>query len=346
MGHFLNDSELSVFADQLSMILHSGISVLEGISIMRDDMPKGEGQDILSKIYNTLEESGYLSDALRDSGVFPDYFVEMTAVGERSGMLEDVLSSLSGYYQRQDSFKHSIRDAFVYPLVLLGMLLAVLIVLMTQVMPVFREVFGQLGIEISGVSAAVFRISKVLQVLSIALLVLIIAVSLICVFALRTKKGQEFLSSVVYCLPFGRTSADLLSCSRFSHTLSLALHSGLDIGESFEMAAKLADQKSFQKKTKLAQYLIEQGNDFADSLRESHIFSGLNARMVSIGFRTGSSEEVFERISASCQEEADDRIQSAIGMLEPTLTAVLSILTGLILVSVMLPLLQVMANIG
>lgn len=68
--------------------------------------------------------------------------------------------------------------------------------------------------------------------------------------------------------------------------------------------------------------------------------------MVSIGFRTGSSEEVFERISASCQEEADDRIQSAIGMLEPTLTAVLSILTGLILVSVMLPLLQVMANIG
>ena len=125
MGHFLNDSELSVFADQLSMILHSGISVLEGISIMRDDMPKGEGQDILSKIYNTLEESGYLSDALRDSGVFPDYFVEMTAVGERSGMLEDVLSSLSGYYQSQDSFKHSIRDAFVYPLVLLGMLLAV-----------------------------------------------------------------------------------------------------------------------------------------------------------------------------------------------------------------------------
>ena len=112
MGHFLNDSELSVFADQLSMILHSGISVLEGISIMRDDMPKGEGRDILSKIYDVLENTGYLSEALRDSGVFPDYFVEMTAVGERSGMLEDVLSSLSGYYQRQDSFKHSIRRCF------------------------------------------------------------------------------------------------------------------------------------------------------------------------------------------------------------------------------------------
>lgn len=346
MGQFFSDSELSAFAGQLSMILHSGISVLEGISIIRDDLPKGDVRDILSGIYDVLEDTGCLSDALRDSGVFPDYFVEMTAVGERSGMLEDVLSSLSGYYRRQDSFSHSIRDALVYPLVLLGMLLAVLIVLVSQVMPVFREVFGQLGIEISGVSAAVFRISRILQVLSIALLVLIITISLACMFALRTKKGQEFLSSLVYYLPFGRTAADLLSCSRFSHTLSLALHSGLDMGESFEMAAKLADRKSFQKKTKSAQDLLEQGNDLADSLREARIYSGLNARMVSIGFRTGSAEEVFERISVSCQEEADDRIQSAIGMLEPTLTAVLSILTGLILVSVMLPLLQVMANIG
>ena len=346
MGQFLNDSELAAFAGQLSMILHSGISVLEGISIIRDDIPEGEVRDILSGIYDELENTGFLSEALRDSGVFPDYFVEMAAVGERSGMLEDVLSSLSGYYHRQDSFRHSIRDAFVYPLILLGMLLAVLIVLMTQVMPVFLEVFGQLGIEISGVSAAVFRISGILQVLSTALLILIITISLAIVFALRTKKGQELLSSAMYLLPFGRTAADLLSCSRFSHTLCLAMHSGLDMGESFEMAAKLSDRKSFQKKTKTAHDLMEQGNDLADSLREARIFSGLNARMVSIGFRTGSAEEVLEHISASCQEEADDRIQSAISMLEPILTAVLSILTGLILVSVMLPLLQVMVNIG
>ncbi len=346
MKQILTDNELSAFSSQLAMILHAGISALEGVSIMRDDMPEGEGKEIISAVYDSLEQTGDLAESLRSSEVFPEYFIKMTEIGERSGTLDDVMDSLSVFYSRQDDLMRSIRDALTYPLILLGMLLAVLLVLMSQVMPVFGDVFDQLGIEMTGISSVVFQISNVLQYISIVLLVCIVCLALTCFFALRSGKGKEKLSAAVLYLPIGRTVSELLACSRFSDTLSLALHSGLDMGESFELAAQMTDQKLFREKTKQAGILIEQGNDLADSLKEAGIFTGLNARMVSIGFRTGSAEEALKQISVKCQEEADSRIQSAVSSLEPTLTAVLSVLTGLILVSVMLPLLGVMANIG
>ncbi len=346
MKQMLNDSELSAFAGQLAMILHSGISALEGISILRDDLPEGEGRQILDQVYESLEETGDLAESLRKSEVCPEYFLKMTEIGDRSGTLEEVMTSLSAYYERQYLLIRSIRDALTYPLILLGMLFAVLIVLMTQVMPVFRQVFDQLGVEVSGITDTVFRISSIMQNSAVAVLILVVAALLCCIPALRSEKGRTALFSVISRIPLVKRISDQLACSRFSNALALALHSGLDMGESFEMAAGLVTQEQFLKKITAAGELIEQGNDFGESLRSSGVFTGLNARMVSIGFRTGSAEDALEKISASCQQEADDQVQAAVGALEPTLTAVFSILTGLILISVMLPLLGVMTNIG
>ena len=342
----LTDSELSLFAGQLSMILHSGISVLEGVMIMRDDSPEGSGREIMDVVCQSLEETGELADALGRAEVYPEYFIRMTEIGERSGTLEEVMASLADYYDRQATLTRSIRDALTYPLVLLGMLFAVLLVLLTQVMPVFREVFEQLGIEMTGVSAMVFRVSDILQHGSVILLAVVVALAAGSLAALRTEKGRAKLVSLIRYLPLGRAVTRLLACSRFSKALSLALHSGLDMGESFELAASLTEHTEFRENVANAGRLMEEGHDLAESLRDAGMITGLNARLVSIGFKTGTAETALSQISASCQEEADMRIQSAVGILEPTLTAVLSVLTGLILVSVMLPLLSVMANIG
>lgn len=346
MKKTLTDSELSFFAGQLALILHSGISSLEGISILRDDNPSEEGKEILSAVYESLEMTGDLSRSLRASGVYPEYFLQMTELGERSGTLEEVMDSLCSYYDRQHTLLTGIKDALTYPLILLGMLLAILIVLLTQVMPVFEEVYQQLGIKIGGAASSVFLIGSLLQKAAFGILLLIIAAVLFCFLALRTGKGKEHLISFVQSIPFVNTIRRQFACARFSNALSVALHSGLDISEGFEIARSLTDQKQFQETLGQAAKLIDEGNDFADSLRNAGVFSGMDARMISIGFRTGSAETVLQKISVNCQEDADNKIQNAVGMLEPVLTAVLSILTGVILVSVMLPLLNVMANLG
>ncbi|MCC8137248.1 MAG: type II secretion system F family protein [Clostridiales bacterium] len=346
MRQVLNDSELSFLSGQMAMILHSGISVLEGFTILKEDSPAGEGEEILKEVCDSLEENGDLTEALRGTGCFPEYFIKMAEIGDRSGELEDVMRSLSVYYERQQTLVSSIRDALTWPLILLAMLFAVLAVLMTQVMPVFEEVFEQLGMEISGVTSVVFRMGHLMQGVSAVILVVFVAAVILVLVSLKTPRLRASILGILNRLPFMRTVSSLLACSRFSHTLSLALHSGLDMGEGFSLAAGLADDPHTRESLENASRAMDEGADFGEALRDSGVFSGLNARMASIGFRTGSAETALEEISVRCQEEADSRIQSAVGALEPVITAILSILTGLILVSVMLPLLGVMSNIG
>jgi len=346
MQQVLNNEELAFLSGQLAMILHSGISTLEGISILKEDSPEGEGREILSKVYDSLEETGDLAESMRGTGCFPDYFVKMTEIGDRSGELEEVMRSLSTYYERQQALYNSIRNALTWPLILLAMLFAVLAVLMSQVMPVFEEVFEQLGMEISGVTSIAFRLSNAMQQISAVILVLFVAFVILVLVSMKNASLRNSVMGILNHLPLVRKVNELLTCSRFSHTLSLAFHSGLDMGEGFSLAADLIEDPIAKEKLQKASLQMDEGLDFGEALRKSGIFSGLNARMASVGFRTGAAETALEEISLRCQDEADERIQSAVSAIEPAITAILSILTGLILVSVMLPLLGVMSNIG
>lgn len=342
----LTNEELALFSGQLSMILHSGISALEGISILLEDSSNDEEKKILESVYSTLEETGDLAEALRAPGVYPEYFIHMAEIGDRSGTLEEVLQSLSSHYEREDAISRSIRDALTYPLVMIGMLAAVLIVLIVQVMPVFRQVFDQLGIEMSGAANTLLVLGRGMQRYSVVFLAVFLILVLAGFVSLYIPKGRAAILSFVNRIPIFRNISMLLACSRFSGALALSFHSGLDTDEGFRLASDLIDNASFREKTALAQKKIEEGEDFSAALKEAGIYSGLNARMISIGFRTGASEEALDKIAVSCQEEADIRIQNMVSALEPTIVAVLSILTGLILLSVMLPLLGIMSEIG
>lgn len=346
MQKALNDNELSSLARQLSMLLHSGISALESVSILRDDAASADGKEILDGLYEQLETTGELAEAMKQTGWFPDYFQKMTALGEQSGTLEETMASLASHYERQAALLANIRNALTYPLILLGMLFAILAVLVTQVMPVFEKVFAQLGIEMTGVTSTVFQLTHVLQGLSTVLLLLVLAAAVVSIAALQTSGGRARLSKLVLLLPAARKISLLTACAHFSDALSMALHCGLDVGESFALAGAISAQPLFQEQLKKAEALQQEGEEFVSSLCKAGIYSGMNARLLSIGFRTGDAEDALRDISIRTQEQAEDRLQNTIGRIEPTMTAILSVLTGLILVSVMLPLLGVMAGIG
>lgn len=338
--------ELSVFSSQLSMILHAGISVLEGISILYEDASDEQEKAILERVNTVLMETGELAPALRASSAFPEYMIQMVEIGDRSGTLDEVLDSLASHYEREDAISRSIHDALTYPLVMIGMLLAVLVVLLVQVMPVFHQVFQQLGMELSGAAQTFYVLGQGLQRYALVCFALLLVLAAAVFLMIRLPKGRAFLQDISANIPFIRTISSLLACSRFSGAMSRALRSGLDIDESFHLAADLIDQPDFKEKVALAEQKINEGEEFAEALKQAHVYSGLNARMISIGYRSGASDEALEKISVSCQEEADTRIQNLVSALEPTIVAVLSILTGLILLSVMLPLLGIMSGIG
>ena len=125
--HFLSNREIAAFCDQLSMVISAGIPIYEGISILLDDASDEETRLVLSSINTPLESGSSFHEALVQSGYFPKYVLDMVESGELSGRLDEVLSSLSGYYEREESIQSGIKHAVTYPMLMIAMMFAVLV---------------------------------------------------------------------------------------------------------------------------------------------------------------------------------------------------------------------------
>lgn len=195
-GHkMLSNSEVAVFCEQSGMILESGLSMLEGISIMEEDVEPHNTK--YKKMYEDmrmcLEETGIFHEALTKTGLFPSYVIQMTKIGEETGNLDVVMKGLAAYYEREENTMQDIKSAISYPLMILCMLLAIMLVMVVKVVPVFNQVYEQLGTQITGPGAVLLKAGEALKQYWI------IPTVLLCVFAvgvwwlLKTTKGNVAL---------------------------------------------------------------------------------------------------------------------------------------------------------
>ncbi|MCL2618740.1 MAG: type II secretion system F family protein [Defluviitaleaceae bacterium] len=342
----LSSSEIAAFCAQMSMILRSGISISEGVGIMREDADNTAGRDILGVIHGEAELGMPLHMALAKTEKFPDYVIHMVEIGEATGKLENVMESLSVYYEREEAVSRIVRSALAYPLVMISMMMAVIIILIVQVMPIFNDVFQGLGAQMTGFPLAVMNFGQTLGNYSVGI-VSALAVAVFGFAILRsTGSGREMLDKFKENFFLTRGLYSKIASGRFASAMSLMLASGMDTDKSLEMVHKLVGTPSVRSKIALCQEKLSQGTRFSDALAEVGMFSGVYARMVSVAFKTGSMDSIMEKLAVRYEEETNTQINNIISIVEPTLVAILSVIVGVILLSVMLPLMGIMSAIG
>ena len=345
-GRLLSNEEMVSFCGQMAMILRAGMPATEGLSIMLEDAGQRQGKEILGRMHDTAEQTGSLAQAVRESGVFPRYAADMVEIGERSGRLDEVMASLRDYYAREEEIARGIRGAVTYPLVMIGIMLVIVLVLMTQVLPVFEEIYLQLGGGSGGLSAGALGAGRWVSGAALAVLAVIAAGALALLLARQTARGRRFIAAAAERLPlFGKLSRQI-AASRFASGMALMLSSGLDPEQGLELAERLVDHRDTRRRIGLCREEMAGGADFAEAVARTGILSGMYARMAAIGARTGALDEVLETIAQQYQDEVDARISRLVSILEPTLVAVLAVIVGAILLSVMIPLVSLMAGLG
>lgn len=342
----LSNEELMAFCSQLSMILHAGISSIEGLSIMKEDLPDGEGKKILELLYEQMEMSGNLTESMRKTEVFPEYVCSMTEIGEQTGRLDEVMDGLARHYERERDLTESIKSALMYPAVMLGMLTVVILILVIKVMPVFHEVLQQLGGGLTGISAGILKAGTFLSRYSLAFVILLAVLAAGMAYLGLSEKGRAVFGKWIEQSRLTGKTAEKMACSRVAEALSLCIFSGLDMDQSMEMTEQLVTHSEMKKRIQKCRELMAEGMGMDQALTESKIFSGIYGKMVSVGIRTGAVDQVMSKIAGEYEEEVVQSLQQKVGIIEPTLVAVLSILVGLILISVMLPLMNIMASLG
>lgn len=340
----LTSEELYAFSDEMGMMISSGVSSIQAITMMLDESEGGEEKELLTEMEQVVAESGSLSKAIDQSGVFPDYFVEMAKMGETTGKMDTVLKNLAAHYSREMAISSAIRSAVTYPLMMVAMMLVIIIVLVTEIMPVFNRVFKQLGGTMDGLSAGFLSVGTFMKSNWVILLIILLALVAYMIVANKTNWGKSRRLNMLYKSRRFKSIHSKIATSRFASAMAMTLSSGMDVMQALDVSGRIVDAPDFEAKVEKCKDSFAESMDIGKAFSLSGIFGGLYGKMAILGAKTGNMETVLEKVASTYQEEADEEINDLIAVVEPTLVIILSIIVGIILLSVMLPLLNIMSG--
>ncbi|WP_052446670.1 type II secretion system F family protein [Candidatus Soleaferrea massiliensis] len=338
--------ETALFCAQISLILKSGIPLYDGISTLCESGEDAKARKVFEQITHTVEKTASLYEAVKEAGVFPSYMVNMVRIGEKVGKLDDVMESLYQYYEREAKTKKSIKNAILYPTVLILMMAVVIAILVVQVMPIFTQVFQNLGAEMSAAGTMVMQFGLMAGRIALVLIALIVAVLLVLFIVSRTKSGSVKLERFSGWFPLTKKLSRKISSARFASVLAMMLSSGYHLEEALELAPGIVSDPATRDKIRECQELMDKGVSFPEALVRIKMFSGVYNKMIRVGFQAGQLDTVMNKLTDIYEEEVDDSISRLVSIIEPTMVAILSVVIGVILLSVMLPLAGIMSSIG
>lgn len=338
--------ELSAFCLQISLLLSSAVPLDEGLSVMSEDAASEEEKEMLIHMAEGVELGDPFFKVMEETGVFPQYVVKMAKIGQQTGTLDQMMDSLAKYYEKEHYLMKNIKNAITYPIIMVFMLLVVLVVLFVKVMPIFEEVYVQLGAQLSPVSSSAIRLGGVFSIA-----VLLIACVLVVVLGgiyLASRFGKTFRMIENMQDRIKRKSKIALAVAnrRFTSVLALTLKSGMEMEKGLDLAEELVENSRVQERIKKCGRDLTGGSNYYQAMKDTGLFSGFHIQMIKVGTRSGHLDSVMDEISKNYEQQADAAIDNMIARFEPTMVAVLAVAVGMILLSVMLPLAGILSAIG
>lgn len=332
----------------LSSIIHAGVPLGEAIDILIfNNQKRSLLRKILEEAKRNLQEGHPLSSvfALYPEH-FPAIFVGLIRAGEVSGTLEETLKNLGDQLLRDYELTRKVRSAMVYPAILLGASISIIILILTFVLPRLAASFGQANIKLPLLTMIIIGTSSLLSSHKF----FTIAISIIFFgfwgWFLRKPVGKRFVFIMVSHLPIAKNLFQRLALARFARTLKNLIKSGVSLMEALEIVSVSVGNESYRKEFLHMREELRKGISFADAFRKrEEFFPRLVGSLITVGERTGSLENSLETIADFYDEEVDRTLRTLVTLLEPLLLLVMGLIVGGIAVSVLLPIYQLIGQV-
>lgn len=346
MKRKLNSDEVSFFCEQAALILNAGIPLSEGVEILREDIEDKRMDMLCTVLLEDLNKSEPLSAAMEKTKAFPEYAVKMVKIGEMTGRLENVLRELSSYYSSRAEITRTVRSSVLHPLMLLVMMTAVIVVLITLVIPMFGEIFSQFDSSISETVSGTVDLAYGVGTAMLIVLLVIIAVCAVIAILSQIPSAKRALANFVSVFPLTRKMSKRFSVSKIADAISMMVASGISPDEALENAAALIDDKKLSNKLLECRQKVLDGEYFADVISSAGIFPVMSARSLKIAYSSGSFEEAWSKLAAQCGDAAMESASNIVAFIEPAIVIILTTVIGAILLTVMIPLMNIMSVLG
>ena len=347
MSKGLSGKELSSLSRQLALVMDSDLSLQEGIELVSAQTKSKSVRQLLARVTARLNEGHSLAEAFAQEGrCLPDFYIEMLRMGEQSGNMEKVLSRLADSYEKDAEVSGKVVSAVTYPIILAVLMLCVIVLLIVEVLPMFEEVLASLGGQMPGITRTMLDIGQFIGDYFYILLGIIAVIVIAAVVMRQTPRGRERLDGWALRAPIrGHIQRDI-ACVRFARSLSMLIKSGIGIVESVRMTAATMTNTYIRIRLRKAASDIEKGKTLEAAVSSLGLFPELLLKILAVGESTGHTDDVLDRSAGVMERRLDERLARLTTVLEPALIIVLSLIVGVVLVSVILPVARIMNAVG
>lgn len=333
----ITDNDVMTFTYQLGVLLDAGFPLDRSLSILSDLTEKSRFRELVKDLNSHVRSGKSFSDALsRYPRVFPLFFVNMVKAGEAGGFLEDTISRLSTYLENAQGLKEEVRSALVYPIVLSIFGGAAVVFLLTYVVPMFTQIFTDMGETLPLPTMIMLSISNFLIGYWWGILLVISAVVFSVRRYIKSEAGRKTWDRVRFKLPvFGKLYQEA-AVSRFSRTLGTLLASGVPILNAFQIVKGTLGSEKISDIISSVRDATRKGKGISEPLKNSDIFPPIAVHMVTVGEETGRLDEMLIKIADRFDIEVRNTVKRMLSLLEPALIIIMAVLVGFIVISMLL----------
>jgi type IV pilus assembly protein PilC len=349
LGGKVKTKVLTAFTRQLATLVDAGLPLLRGLRVLEKQEKHPTLKKIIGEIALSIEGGSTFSEALaQHPKVFNRLFVNMVKAGELGGVLEVVLARLAEFMEKAQKIKGKVVAAMFYPVAVLVVATAIMFVLMTLVIPKFKEVFAGLGNgrPLPAFTQFVMGVSDMI-VKHIGMTVLgVIAVVVCFIMFKKTKFGHRFTDKVKLKMPVVGPVVCKVAISRFTRTLGTLVSSGVPILQALTIVKETSGNVIIANAVGAVHDSVKEGETITAPLEASGVFPPMVISMVDVGEQTGALPEMLLKIADNFDEEVDNAVAAMTSLLEPIMIVFLAIIVGSIVIAMFLPLIDLMNSMG
>ncbi|MBS9779032.1 MAG: type II secretion system inner membrane protein GspF [Moraxellaceae bacterium] len=332
--------DLALLTRQLSVLLASSIPLEEALASVAKQSQKPPIKSLMLSVRSNVLEGYDLATSLQQSANFPPLYIATISAGEKSGHLDLILEQLADYTESRFALQKKIQGAMIYPIVLMIMALAIVIGLMTFVVPKIVKVFEQSDQALPLITQIVLAISNILTQWWWLLLIIISFAVFAFVRFIRTDSGRDVFDAMVLKMPIFAKLSKSLNASRFASTLSILTRSGVPLIEGLRIGAEVATNVHIQRTIKNSADKVTEGASLSSQLEQSPYFPPMMIQMIKSGENSGELENMLGRASKMQEDEASNFISTLLALLEPLMLVFMGIIVMTIVMAVMLPIIN------
>lgn len=329
--------DLALMTRQLSVLVAAAIPLEEALRAVAKQSEKAHVQNLLLSVRSKVLEGYSLANALQQSGHFPDLYIATIAAGERSGHLDLILDQLSDYTENRFAMQKKVQGAMIYPVILMLMSFAIVMGLMTYVVPDIVKTFDQDKGALPWITVALMQASDFIRLAWPFLLVGTILGIFLLVRFLKTSAGHYAFDRLTLKLPlFGKLSRGI-NAARFASTLSILTQSGVPLVDALKIGAAVSSNWVIRDSVNLAAEKVTEGGNLGTQLERSGYFPPMMVQMIKSGEASGELDRMLERASTMQDREVTTLISTLLALLEPLMLVLMASIVLVIVIAVMLP---------